>query len=95
MKIPFNKIFFTGKEINYISEAIKMTSVIGDGYFNNKVADFLENRLEVPKVLTTTSGTHSLELAMLLIDIKPGDEIILPSFTFTSTACLLYTSRCV
>lgn len=95
MKIPFNKIFFTGKEINYISEAIKMTSVIGDGYFNNKVADFLENRLEVPKVLTTTSGTHALELAMLLIDIKPGDEIILPSFTFTSTAnaILLFKGR--
>jgi dTDP-4-amino-4,6-dideoxygalactose transaminase len=86
MKIPFNKIYFTGNEIEYITQALKMGSISGDGYFNNKVITLLEKRLMDTKVFTTTSGTHSLELAMLLIDIKPGDEVIMPSYTFTSTA---------
>lgn len=86
MRIPFNKIYFTGKETEYISKALEMASLVGDGHFNDKVVDLLEERLEGASVLTTTSGTHALELAMLLIDIKPGDEVILPSFTFTSTA---------
>ncbi|NTW72517.1 MAG: dTDP-4-amino-4,6-dideoxygalactose transaminase [Eubacteriaceae bacterium] len=86
MKIPFNRLFLTGKEINYITQAIASSSVSGDGMFDKKVVKLLEQRLCSPKILTTTSGTHSLELAMMLIDIKPGDEVIMPSFTFPSTA---------
>lgn len=86
MEIPFNKIHLTGNELEYIKHALEMGSVSGDGYFNSKVIKLLENRLKGTKVFTTTSGTHSLELAMLLIGIKPGDEVIMPSYTFTSTA---------
>lgn len=86
MKIPFNKLFITGREVDYISQTMELSSISGDGIFDNKVVKLLEDRLHSPKILTTTSGTHALELAMMLIDINPGDEVIMPSFTFPSTA---------
>ncbi|MCR1898940.1 dTDP-4-amino-4,6-dideoxygalactose transaminase [Irregularibacter muris] len=86
MNIPFNKIHLTGHEVEYITKALEMGSVVGDGFFDKKVTRLLENRLKSIKILTTTSGTHALELAMMLINIKSGDEVIMPSYTFSSTA---------
>ena len=86
MHIPFNRPFFSGKEFEFIQEAIGNWRLSGDGVFSQRCHTFLETELSVPKALLTTSCTHSLEMAALLLDIKPGDEVILPSFTFVSTA---------
>lgn len=86
MNIPFNKLHLTGNEIMYMKQALDAGSISGDGYFNNKVCTLLEDRLKGSKIITTTSGTHALEMAMLLFDIKEGDEVIMPSYTFPSTA---------
>ena len=83
--IPFNVPPVTGKEINYINEAIKSGKICGDGTFTKKCTEHLENYLET-KVLLTTSCTSSLEMSALLCNIKPLDEVILPSYTFCSTA---------
>ena len=83
--IPFNVPPVTGKEINYINEAIKSGKICGDGTFTKKCTEYLENYLET-KVLLTTSCTSSLEMSVLLCNIKPLDEVILPSYTFCSTA---------
>lgn len=83
--IPFNIPPVTGKEINYINEAIKSGKICGDGTFTKKCTEYLENYLET-KVLLTTSCTSSLEMSALLCNIKPLDEVILPSYTFCSTA---------
>lgn len=85
-EIPFNKPGLLGAEFDYISEALKRGHVSGDGYFTKQCQTKLENELGVPKVLLTTSCTHALEMAALLLDIQPGDEVIVPSFTFVSTA---------
>jgi dTDP-4-amino-4,6-dideoxygalactose transaminase len=84
-KIPFNKPYYSGKEAQYIQEAIEYGHISGDGLFTKKCSQLLENILDVPKVLLTTSCTHALEMAALLLDIQPGDEVIVPSFTFVST----------
>ncbi len=84
--IPFNRPCFTGKELDYIAEAIRFGWVSGDGMFSKKIHSLLEAVLGVPKVLLTPSCTHALEMAALLLDLQPGDEVILPSFTFVSTA---------
>lgn len=84
--IPFNLPTFVGNENEYISQAIARHHVSGDGYFTAKCHEFLERALGAPKALLTTSCTHALEMAALLLDIKPGDEVIMPSFTFVSTA---------
>lgn len=86
MRIPFNRPFASGKELDYIQQAINNTHLSGDGPFTKKCQAVLEKVLGVPKVLLTTSCTHALELAALLLDIQPGDEVIVPSFTFVSTA---------
>lgn len=86
MKIPFNKVYMTGEEIKLIEKALSMGSVSGDGYFTSKVSSLLEESFSIPKVLMTTSATHALDMAMMLIDLKPKDEVIMPSFTFPSTA---------
>lgn len=86
MKIPFNRPVLFGKETAYILDAIARAHVSGDGYYSKRCHAFLESRLGVPKALLCTSCTHALEMAALLLDIQPGDEIILPSFTFVSTA---------
>jgi len=94
-KIPFNKPCLCGKELRYISEAIEYGHISGDGLFTKKCQALLEQLLGVPKVLLTTSCTHALEIAALLLDIQPGDEVIVPSFTFVSTvnAFVLYGAR--
>src|SRR4051812_29389544 len=84
--IPFNRPCLTGDEYKYIGEAITNGHASGDGPFTRKCHTLLEQQLNVPKVLLTTSCTHALELAALLLDCRPGDEIIVPSFTFVSTA---------
>lgn len=83
--IPFNQPTIVGKELYYISEAIHNGYSAGDAAFTQKCHAYLEKALDVPKVLLTTSCTHALELAAILLDIKPGDEVIVPSFTFVST----------
>ena len=84
-KIPFNRPMLTGDEFRYISEALGAGHISGDGRFSKKCHELLEQELGVAKVLLTTSCTHALEMAALLLDIQPGDEVIAPSFTFVST----------
>ena len=84
--IPFNKPPFTGHEERYVLEAINGLKMAGDGTFTQKCHQWFEDRLCCPKALLTTSCTHALEMTAILIDIQPGDEVIMPSFTFTSTA---------
>ncbi len=84
--IPFNVPPFLGTETKYIVEAINNQKICGDGPFTRKCHEWLENKTGTAKALLTTSCTHSLEMAALLLEIQPGDEVILPSFTFCSTA---------
>lgn len=86
MQIPFNKPYLTGKEIEYVEDALRRREFSGDGYYTKKVTSLLENRFGLDKVLMTTSCTHALEMAADLVDLKEGDEVIMPSFTFPSTA---------
>lgn len=83
--IPFNRPGLIGSEQEYISQAIQNGHISGDGVFTKKCEQLLEALLSVPKVLLTTSCTHALEMSALLCDIKAGDEVIVPSFTFVST----------
>lgn len=85
MQIPFNRACFEGKEQAYIVQAIANGHISGDGAFSKKCHAFLEQELGVAKALLTTSCTHALEMAAHLLDIQPGDEVIVPSFTFVST----------
>jgi len=85
MKIPFNKPHLTGNEPAYIAEAVSKGHISGDGSFTRRCHRLLEDYLGVPKALLTTSCTHALEMAAILLEIKPGDEVIVPSFTFVST----------
>lgn len=84
--INFNVPPFVGKEYDYIKEAIASHKICGDGIFSKKCHAWLEERFGSKKMLLTTSGSSALDMAALLCDIKPGDEVILPSFTFSSTA---------
>jgi dTDP-4-amino-4,6-dideoxygalactose transaminase len=84
-RIPFNRPAIVGKELYYISQAIHEGHAAGDGAFTRRCHTFLEEALGVPKVLLTTSCTHALEMAALLLNIEPGDEVIVPSFTFVTT----------
>lgn len=86
MNIPYNKLYLTGKELLYIKEALEDGNIAGDGVFDPRVCDFLERRLPGTSVRSVTSGTHALELAVALAQIQPGDEVIMPSYTFPSTA---------
>ncbi len=83
--IPFNRPFVAGPEFAYLNDAIKRMHISGDGYYTKACQAFFEERLGAPRALLVTSCTHALEMAALLIDIQPGDEVILPSFTFVST----------
>jgi dTDP-4-amino-4,6-dideoxygalactose transaminase len=83
--IPFNQPFAVGKEFDYIRQAIKNVHTCGDGPFTKKCHTLLEQTLGVSKALLTTSCTHALEMAALLLNVQPGDEVIFPSFTFVST----------
>lgn len=84
-KIPFNLPEIIGNELEYIQQAITNWHISGDGTFTKKCHQLLEDVLAVPKVLLTTSCTHALEMSALLLDIQPGDEVIVPSYTFVST----------
>ena len=84
--IPFNKPFLVGKEIEYIRQAVESGKISGDGIFSKKCHEFFEKRYGFKKALLTTSCTDALEMAAILIDTKPDDEIIIPSFTFVSSA---------
>lgn len=84
--IPFNKPPFVGKELKYIEEAVNCHKLCGDGQFTKKCNDYLEKITKTQKVLLTTSCTHAIEMAAILADIGPGDEVIMPSYTFVSTA---------
>ncbi len=84
--IPFNKPYLTGNETKYIHEAVASGKISGDGIFSKKCHAFFEKKYGFKKCFLTTSCTDALELAALLIKIQPGDEVILPSFTFVSTA---------
>lgn len=84
--INFNVPPFVGNEIEYIKEAIASHKICGDGAFTKKCNKWLENKFNAQKVLLTTSGTTALDMALLLCDLQPGDEVILPSYTFSSTA---------
>ena len=87
IRIPFNKPPYTGKEIAYIIEAVeKNRKICGDGPFTKKCDAWFEERTGTAKSLLTTSCTHATELAALLCDIEPGDEVIMPAYTFVSTA---------
>lgn len=86
MKIPFNKPFLVGNELNYIQNAIERGQLAGNGYYTKKCQDFFENRYGFKKCLLTTSCTDALEMAAILADVHEGDEVIMPSFTFVSTA---------
>jgi dTDP-4-amino-4,6-dideoxygalactose transaminase len=85
-RIPFNWPHMTGKELKYIAEAHLNGSLAGDGPFTRRCHDWLEERSGCNKALLTHSCTAALEMAALMLDIKPGDEIIMPSYTFVSTA---------
>lgn len=93
--VPFNRPSLTGAEFEYIREAIETMHISGDGAFTKRCNRFLEEALGVRAALLTTSCTHALELAALLLDLKPGDEVVVPSFTFVSTvnAFLLHGAR--
>ena len=84
--IPFNKPYFSGNETRYIEQAVRSGKISGDGLFTQRVHRFFEQQLGFQKVLLTTSCTDALEMAALLLNIQPGDEVIMPSFTFVSAA---------
>lgn len=84
--IPFNKIYLTGKEITYIQTSHEVGNLSGDGAFTHKACAWLEQSTHTKKALITHSCTAALEMAAILADIQPGDEVIMPSYTFVSTA---------
>ena len=87
VKISFNRPPFVGKETEYIKEAVEKNGMIcGDGPFTKKCSQWMKDRFQTKNVLLTTSCTHALEMAAFLADIQPGDEVIMPSYTFVSTA---------
>jgi dTDP-4-amino-4,6-dideoxygalactose transaminase len=85
-EISFNKPHLCGNELKYIQEVVKRKKLSGNGHFTNKVHSFFTDRYQFRKCLLTTSCTDALEMAALLLDIQPGDEVIMPSYTFVSTA---------
>ncbi|TNE53430.1 MAG: dTDP-4-amino-4,6-dideoxygalactose transaminase [Bacteroidetes bacterium] len=86
MKTPFNKPYLTGKETEYIHDAVQSGKISGNGKYTKLCQSFFEEKYGFKKCLMTTSCTDALEMAAILLDIKPGDEVILPSYTFVSTA---------
>ena len=85
-QIPFNKPFVAGKELYYIAQAVTMGNLSGDGYFTKKCAELMQERFGIKKILMVPSCTAALEMAAQLCDVGPGDEVIMPSYTFVSTA---------
>src|SRR5512133_4387868 len=85
IRVDFNKPSLMGNEMEYIQEAIAKRHISGDGSFTRRCQEYLQTALGVPRALLATNCTHALEMAALLLDIQPGDEVIVPSFTFVST----------
>src|SRR5215217_1640646 len=85
MQIPFNKPYLTGRETACLERAFANLQFSGDGPFTHECSRLIEQTLGCRRALLTTSCTHALEMAALLLDIEPGDEVIAPSFTFVST----------
>jgi dTDP-4-amino-4,6-dideoxygalactose transaminase len=83
--IPFNRPYQAGREQEYLRQAVESGRLSGDGEFTRRASVLLENALGVKKVLLTTSCTHALDMSALLLDLQPGDEVIVPAFTFVST----------
>lgn len=86
MKIPFNKPYLTGKEAHYMYQAVYTGKLSGNGYFTKKCQNYFQERFGFTKCLLITSGTDALEMCAMLCKLKPGDEVIVPSYTFVSTA---------
>lgn len=86
LRVPFNQPSLCGQEIAYIKEAVQRKQLSGDGFYTKSCSSFLESHLSCPKVLLTHSCTAALEICALLLELNPGDEIIMPSYTFVSTA---------
>lgn len=84
--ISFNVPPCTGGELEHVAEAIANRKICGDGPFTKKCGQWMEDKFHAGKVLLTTSGSTALDMALLLCDLRPGDEVILPSYTFSSTA---------
>lgn len=84
--IPFNKSFIAGKELYYIAQAVTFGNIAGDGHFTRSCSELMEKRFGIDQVLLTPSCTAALEMAAILCDLREGDEVIMPSFTFVSTA---------
>jgi dTDP-4-amino-4,6-dideoxygalactose transaminase len=84
--IPFNKPPYTGQEDQYVTAVMRGSSMCGDGFYSKKCEQWFEQQFKVSKALFTPSCTHALEMAAILLNISPGDEVIMPSFTFVSTA---------
>lgn len=84
--IPFNRPCISGNELDYVADCLRRGKISGDGFYTNQCETYMEKALGVHKVLLTTSCTHALEMASMLLNIGSGDEIIVPSFTFVSTA---------
>lgn len=85
LKVDFNRPVLLGRELEYIQQAIDNGHISGDGPFTKRCHTFLETTLGIPKALLTTSCTHALEMAAILLEIQPGDDVIIPDFTFVST----------
>lgn len=85
LKIPFNRPTAIGREFDHIADALDRGHISGDGAYTSRCQALLEEELQVPRVLLTTSCTHALEMAALLLEIEPGDEVIVPSFSFVTT----------
>lgn len=84
--IPFNKPYFSGRELKYLEEVCHSTTMSGNGDFTKKCHTFFEQKYGFKKCLLATSGTDALEMCAMLCNLKPGDEVIVPSYTFVSTA---------
>jgi len=85
-RIPFNQSSLQGRELEHIFRTVTIGQIAGDQTYSRKCQAFLEQMLGVPKAMVTTSCTHALEMCALLLNIQSGDEVIVPSFTFVSTA---------
>jgi dTDP-4-amino-4,6-dideoxygalactose transaminase len=86
LRVPFNRPTLAGREMEYIQDAVARSHLSGDGWYTRRCSELLREITGAPHVLLTSSCTHALELAALLLDVGPGDEVILPAFTFVSTA---------
>jgi dTDP-4-amino-4,6-dideoxygalactose transaminase len=86
VKIPFNRATLVGREIDYIREALSLSQLAGDGEFTKRCSEMIKAKTGGRSALLTHSCTAALEMAAILSDLKPGDEVIMPSFTFVSTA---------